>query len=167
MSDRKKRIIPYVEDDKNVLVFTPEASLDEEEMASLQAAIKEATQKYFQLEPRELAVLPLPDRNNRKSILLYEASEGGAGVLRQLVDDPATLAAVAREALGLCHFDPDTGEDTASETCGAACYDCLLDYANQPDHELLTRHRIKAPACNAWPAQRFAVPQLSATAKTI
>ncbi|MHC4063977.1 MAG: helicase-related protein [Planctomycetota bacterium] len=144
MSDRKKRIIPYVEDDKNVLVFTPEASLDDEEMASLQAAIKEATQKYFQLEPRELAVLPLPDRNNRKSILLYESSEGGAGVLRQLVDDRATLAAVAREALILCHFDPDTGEDTSSETCGAACYDCLLDYANQPDHELLTRHRIRS-----------------------
>jgi ATP-dependent helicase YprA (DUF1998 family) len=144
MSARKKRVVPFVEDYKNVLVFTPEIALDREEMASLQAALKESIQKHFQLEPTELATIPLPDPDNRKGILLYEASEGGAGVLRQLVDDPAALNDVAREALAICHFDPDTGADEASDTCGTACYDCLLDYANQPDHILLSRHRIKS-----------------------
>jgi very-short-patch-repair endonuclease len=51
---------------------------------------------------------------------------------------------VARTALELCHFDPDTGADFggapgATEACEAACYDCLLSYTNQPDHRLLDR----------------------------
>jgi very-short-patch-repair endonuclease len=48
----------------------------------------------------------------------------------------------------LCHFDPDSGADLgkaehAQEKCQAACYDCLLSYFNQPDHESLDRHCVK------------------------
>ncbi len=146
MSDRKKWVVPYVDDHKNVLIFTPETPLDDGEMASLQAAFKEAIQKRFQLEPMELATIPLPGRDDRRSILFYESSEGGAGVLRQLVDNKAALGEVAREALVICHFDADTGDDlfeAGKGACGAACYDCLLDYANQPEHELLSRYQIK------------------------
>ena len=51
-------------------------------------------------------------------------------------------------ALELCHFNPDTGADLgkaehAQEKCQAACYDCLLSYFNQPDHESLDRHCVK------------------------
>ena len=109
----------------------------------MQAALKEAIQQVYQLEPSELAVLPIPDRDRQWGLLLYEAAEGGAGVLRLLVDDPLALQQLAREALKVCHFDPETGEDLGAEVCGAACYDCLLDYANQPDHELLNRHTIQ------------------------
>ena len=97
MSARKKRVVPFVEDYKNVLIFTPEASLDQEEMASLQAALKEAIQKHYQLEPTELSTVPLPDYDLRKSILVYESSEGGAGVLRQLVDDPTAPNKIASD----------------------------------------------------------------------
>ena len=74
----------------------------------------------------------------------YEAAEGGAGVLRQLVEDPGALARVARQALVRCHYDPDTLADLrrapgAREDCEAACYDCLLSYTNQPDHPLVDR----------------------------
>ncbi|MDX1520997.1 MAG: DUF1998 domain-containing protein [Anaerolineae bacterium] len=40
----------------------------------------------YQLEDSELAVEPLPSIHERRLILLYEASEGGAGVLRQLLE---------------------------------------------------------------------------------
>ena len=43
----------------------------------------------------------------------------------------------------MCHFDPDTLEDRAAERCGKACYECLLDYGNQPDHQILDRYAIK------------------------
>jgi hypothetical protein len=41
-------------------------------------------------------------------------------------------------------MDPETGEDRAGpRTCTAACYDCLLDYGNQRDHQLLDRRLIR------------------------
>jgi len=117
-------------------------------MASLQAALKSAIQVTYQLEENELAAEPLPDRRNRRLLLFYESAEGGAGVLRRLLDDPHALATVARNALHLCHFDPESGEDKqrapqAREDCEAACYDCLMSYANQQDHRLLDRHAIR------------------------
>lgn len=148
LSSRLVRVIPFVEDRRNSLMFEPHVSLSPEGFASLQAALKNAIQVRYQLEDSELAAEPLPDRNNVRLILFYEASEGGAGVLRRLLDDPQALPAVAREALSLCHFDPETGEDLqrtpfAQEDCEAACYDCLMSYGNQRDHALLDRHSIK------------------------
>lgn len=141
------RVVPYVEDTRNCLLLEPASELDTTQMASLQAAFANAIQFAFQLEEREIGADALPDSDNRRIILLYEASEGGAGVLRRLVDDPKALSRVAATALELCHFHPDTAQDRggppgASEPCEAACYDCLLDYTNQRDHRLLDRHSI-------------------------
>lgn len=60
----------------------------------------------------------------------------------RLTGDPSAIAQVAREALRLCHFDPDTGEDR-STVCGRACYECLLSYTNQLAHALLDRHLVR------------------------
>jgi len=69
-------------------------------------------------------------------------------VLRRLVEDPDTFARVAAQALEICHFDPETGEDRrhapgAKEDCEAGCYDCLLSYFNQPDHRFVDRQTIR------------------------
>ena len=48
---------------------------------------------------------PVPTRDRRRAILLYEATEGGAGVLGRLTSDAAALSQVARKALELMHFD--------------------------------------------------------------
>ena len=104
-------MVPYVKDTKNALVMRFEPPRSGPEMASLQAAFKEAIQKHFQLEPRELSCEPMPSPQDRQEILFYEASEGGAGVLRQIAEDPAVLPLLARRALEICHFDPDTLED--------------------------------------------------------
>jgi very-short-patch-repair endonuclease len=148
LSKRIQRVIPYVEDRRNCLTFTPAEGLDEAQMATLQAALKQAIQIEYQLEDNELACEPLPSRSNRKCILFYESAEGGAGVLRHLATRPKALAQVARHALELCHFDPETGDDLRKapgmdEECEAACYNCLMSYSNQMDHELLDRSMIR------------------------
>jgi ATP-dependent helicase YprA (DUF1998 family) len=147
MSPRTARVVPFVEDRKNCLLVEPANALPPERMASLQAALKSAIQVAFQLEDNELAAEPLPSADERRFILLYESSEGGAGVLRRLVDEPTALATVARKALEICHFDSDAGVDVggapgAKEKCEAACYDCLMSYRNQLEHKLLDRQEI-------------------------
>lgn len=143
---RVKRVVPYVADRRNCLLLDPAGELSLEAMASLQAALKRGIQNTFDLEDNELAVEPLPTTSIRNLILFYESSEGGAGVLRRLIEEPAALAEAAAEALRLCHFDPDGVDlgqaEHATERCEAACYDCLLSYGNQRDHGLLDRHLI-------------------------
>mgnify|MGYP000919100567 CR=1 FL=1 len=148
MSPRTMRVIPFVEDHKNCLLFEPGEGFELAQMASLQAALKNAIQVEYQLEDSEMAAEPLPSTDERRSILFYEAAEGGAGVLRHLVDDPSAFARVAARALQICHFDPQTGQDlrrapNAKEDCEAACYDCLMSYFNQMDHRHLDRQTIK------------------------
>ena len=56
---------------------------------------------------------------------------------------PAILRRLsAREALRLCHVDPETAE-TRPNACESACYDCLMSYSNQRDHYLLDRNSIR------------------------
>jgi ATP-dependent helicase YprA (DUF1998 family) len=146
LGQRPVRVVPFVEDHKNCLIFKPQDDLPAETIASLQAALKVAIQARYQLEDNELSIEALPDRDNRKALLLYESGEGGAGALRRLVDDSGELAAVAQEALAICHFS-SSGEDLkrasgAKEDCEAACYSCLLNYGNQPDHSMLDRKKI-------------------------
>lgn len=140
---RLQRVVPYVKDTKNALVMRFEPARTGAETASLQAAFKEAIQAHFQLESRELLCEPMPSSQERQTILFYEASEGGAGVLRQLAEDPTVLPLLAKRALEICHFDPVTLEDRGAKTCGKACYECLLDYGNQPDHRDLDRYLIR------------------------
>ena len=140
---RIARVVPFVRDTRNALVMRFEPARAAPETASLQAAFKQAIQQHFQLEPRELSCEAMPSPRERREILFYEASEGGAGVLRQLAEAPAVLPALARRALAICHYDPDTGEDRAADRCGRACYECLLDYGNQPDHRILDRALIR------------------------
>ncbi|MGH9766729.1 MAG: helicase-related protein, partial [Blastocatellia bacterium] len=147
LSPRTSRVIPYVEDTRNCLLIEPVEPLAEAQMASLQAALKNAIQVRYQLEDNELAAEPLPKADDRRLLLLYESAEGGAGVLRRLMDDSHALAAVANKALEICHFDPD-GTDKrraprAKEDCEAACYDCLMSYYNQREHRVLDRKLIR------------------------
>jgi ATP-dependent helicase YprA (DUF1998 family) len=148
LTRRVERVIPYVEDRRNSLIIEPKTAQAVEVITSLAHALKNAIQVAYQLEDDELACELLPNGNQPRYILLYEAAEGGAGVLRRLLKDPQAFPIVAREALRICHFNPDTGEDEGhapgvAENCEAACYDCLLSYSNQMVHRLLDRKAIR------------------------
>ncbi len=147
---RIERVIPYVQDRKNCLLITPgpELGLTVGQMHSLEAALKQSLQQLYQLEDNELSCEALPALGDPTSLLFYESAEGGAGVLRRITEDKDAFPKIARKALEICHFNPDTGEDLhkaphAVENCVVACYDCLMSYGNQKFHGQLDRHSIK------------------------
>jgi len=142
------RIVPIVEDRKNALLLSlgDGPVLDESDVATVQSALARGMERRFQLEEAEIAIEPLPDRTERRNLLIYEASEGGAGVLRRLVGERGALAALAREALGAMHLSEWDGGwvDEESAPCVRGCYRCLLSYYNQPDHPLIDRRSERA-----------------------
>ena len=147
-SSRIERVVPFVEDHKNSLLFKPNEPLSEEQMISLAAALRRAIQTEYQLEDSELAAELLPAGDGAYQILFYESAEGGAGVLRRLAEEKDAFAKAAKTALEICHFDPETGEDKghaehSAEHCEAACYDCLMSYSNQHEHLKLNRFGIR------------------------
>lgn len=126
-----------VKDVCNVLLIKPfniPADHTEAFLTSFQYAMERAIQAVYKLEENELASERL---GQGQYLLFWEASEGGAGVLSQIVENPAAFQALAREALDICHFIHD------KENCTKACYECLLSYRNQFDHPLLDRHAIR------------------------
>jgi hypothetical protein len=141
-TSRDQRIVPIVEDRKNALLLIPQRKLDVAQMAGLQHAIIRGAELVFELEEGELLGEPLPTRDERNVILLYEATEGGAGVLNRLVSDPRKIGEVAAAALELMHYKPGQTEmplKEADHACVAGCYRCLLSYYNQMDHEMIDR----------------------------
>ena len=141
---RSQRIVPMVEDTKNALLvrFADDLGLSNEQMATLQHALVRAIEAEHVLEAGELLGEPLPNRDDRRALLLYEASEGGAGVLKRLMEDAGRWRRLAGVALELMHLHHDGGalvDDPDAEPCVAGCYRCLLSYYNQPDHLLIDR----------------------------
>ena len=150
-----QKIVPFVNDHKNALIITPpdEIAGDEEAVATLIAALQRGIAQVFQLESGEVAAEPVPSAAKPRKILVYEASEGGAGALSRLALDvhrAQILAAVARSALETMHYEQDaeTKEWKSKEgvKCVAGCYKCLLSYYNQPQHEIIDRRNAKVLA---------------------
>jgi superfamily II DNA/RNA helicase len=146
-SPTKAKVIPYVEDTRNILVFRLAQPVSEQAAVSLRYALERGIEAQFQLEDSELSSEALPDPENRARMLFTESAEGGAGVLRRLHSEPSALAAAARKALDIAHFRPDGTDlgsaDGARERCEKACYDCLLSYSNQLDHLMIDRHAVR------------------------
>ncbi|MCM3554859.1 DEAD/DEAH box helicase [Janibacter melonis] len=145
---KKQKVIPYVEDTRNILTIRFADAVSEDVAVSVRVAIERGIEAAFQLEDSELSGQSLPDDDLRGRLLLTESAEGGAGVLRRIVNEPGALAQAARAALEIAHFDPASGEDLGhapgtAEICTKACYDCLLSYGNQLEHASIDRHAIR------------------------
>ncbi|MBI1239948.1 MAG: DEAD/DEAH box helicase [Alphaproteobacteria bacterium] len=145
---RPQRIVPMVEDRKNALLFRPNHGFPSDIAAAVvHYALLRGIETEFQLEEGELLAEAMPDRRDRRALLFYEATEGGAGVLGRLLRQSDAIATVAKRALSLMHFSPKNEiylpselEDHGAAQCKTGCYRCLLSYYNQPDHERINRH---------------------------
>jgi hypothetical protein len=137
---------PFVSDRRNVMFLRilKQPALDEAFLTTLAYALRRAIQVEFEVEEQEIQVELIGSGAHRR-ILLWEAAEGGIGVWERLINAPRGFAELAREALGICHFDPDTGTEKEGwrEKCGPGCYDCLLSFSNQLEHRLIDRRIIK------------------------
>ena len=105
--------------------------------ATLLHTLQRALMVALNLDQRELDgfLVPGPDAETPQRIVLYETSVGGCGVLASL-DEPGRLAAVFARAREVLHEeDPEGG-------CERACYECLLSFYNQRDHEVLDRRLV-------------------------
>jgi hypothetical protein len=138
---------PFVHDTRNLLLIktdvTPHKDRGEDFLASVSYALQRGMQVLFQVEEQEIAVTRIGQKDERR-VLYWETAEGGNGIWPRLLDEPKALSQVAREALEICHFDPETGNDLANpDSCSRACYRCLLSYSNQMDHPKLDRLLIR------------------------
>lgn len=170
-AQRAQKVIPYVEDSRNILVTRfATVPVDEGAALSFMYALERGIEAEFQLEESELYSELLPDPDGRGRALFIESAEGGAGVLRRLVAEPGALRRAARRALEICHFEPNTGDDTggvdeAGERCARACYECLLSYRNQGNHLRIDRHLARDPllACVASTTTKAGDPDVTGT----
>jgi len=111
-----------------------------ENAASFYTTLKEALYQgilvAFDLDEEGLETFlkPAPEMEDTQRIVIHEASEGGAGALKALMDDVRFQQAV-KEALDVIHYNDTDG-------CEQACYECLMSYYNQREHELLNHTHI-------------------------
>ena len=134
-----ERVHIGVEGTHNVLLIRlldTDQSNNLELMTSLQYALHRGCEQAFQLEENEINAIKIGQDKNR-AFLFYETAEGGAGVLRRLVEERDAIAVVAQESLRCCHYSED-GQDLKAD-CLAACYECLMSFGNQ--HEAMQLNR--------------------------
>ncbi|GAA1856045.1 DEAD/DEAH box helicase [Actinomadura bangladeshensis] len=161
---RAVKVVPFVEDHKNICVFRLTRPVSEPEAVTLRFALERGMEALFQLEDAELSSESLPDADGRGRMLFVESAEGGAGALRRLHDEGGMLAEVAKQALRIIHIDPGTLRDEGSapgarERCERGCYDCLLSYTNQVFHQRIDRHAVVgllAELAGSWTGGRAA-----------
>jgi len=135
----------FVRDTRNILLVKPTRRypLGEEELANLQHALHKGLSAHYQVDYNEISSERV-GKGEMRGALYWEAAEGGVGVLQRLADESEALSRIAKKALQICHFDPNTGDEIDDDLdCARACYYCLLTYSNQRDHGLLNRHTIK------------------------
>jgi len=99
---------------------------------SVKESILQGMQISLNVEEDEIKALTVQDPNEEGHyrIVIFEKAEGGVGVVKAL-KDRHRLKEILKQARIILH----EGE----EGCQKACYECLLSYYNQGEHELLDR----------------------------
>ncbi|HLI47342.1 MAG TPA: DEAD/DEAH box helicase [Chthonomonas sp.] len=135
-----QRLHLAVKDTMNILLIRPKTPLELPKMVTLLYALKAGIEQAFQLEESELDA-HLIGGSQSPHLLFIETSEGGSGVLQNLITQNDAFAEVARQASLRCHFSEE--QEDLKPDCVAACYECLLSFYNQRYASRLDRHLVR------------------------
>lgn len=118
------------------------ADIDQRVSESFYATLKESILKGIQItlnvDENEIdgMIVPNPSKDHEFSIILYESAEGGIGAIHSLTNQ-YRFNEIIKRTLELLHdLEPD------KDGCERACYECLLNFYNQIEHEKMDRHLV-------------------------
>lgn len=132
----------YTDGRHDTVTVTTPVPEDTDDVEGFYTTLKEALYQgllvAFDLDAGELDAFlkPTVDGRGAYTIVFYETGEGGVGALSALVDT-ARFRQVIEEAKTIIHEDSPTG-------CESACYECLMTFYNQREHQLLDRTLIQS-----------------------
>lgn len=143
-----KDIKLYTEDTADALYIKPYAILGldgQSQRRTFAYAFKQALEDVLQVESSEIG-LDLLGTENNPNIFLFESSEGALGVLKKVVDNSEQFKAIINRAYEICYQDHEYEIGSAElESLIPADYSNLLNYYNQPYHELIDIRQIYGP----------------------
>lgn len=109
-------------------------------------AFKQAIEDVFQIEGSEIGA-DVMGEEKIPNVLIYENAEGSLGVLSRLVAEPASYRAVVKRAYEICYKKNSQLSDEEREKLIPADYTNLLNYYNQPYHQLIDVRKIYDTLC--------------------
>lgn len=104
-------------------------------------AFKQAIEDVFQIEGSEIGADVMGDEKV-PNLLIYENAEGSLGVLERLVLEPASYHAVVKRAYEICYGRTTPLSEEERAKLIPADYTNLLNYYNQPYHQLIDIRKI-------------------------
>lgn len=140
--DEYQKVELFVTDTADAIYLHPTSQLgiEYEGVVTLQYALKNAIEQEYQVEPNEIRVELMGDKES-PNIFIYEGSEGSLGVLKSIAENPEQFRKVVGKAYEICHFNkaPEVEQELPQ-----ASYDDLLSYYNQYHHKVLDRQLIRS-----------------------
>lgn len=109
-------------------------------------ALKQAIEDVFQIEDSEIGAEVMGE-GTIPNVLIYENAEGSLGVLERFVIEPASYHAVIKRAYEICYGKSTPLSDEERAKLIPADYTNLLNYYNQPYHQLIDIRTIYNALC--------------------
>lgn len=143
-ADRIKFVKLFTETTANAIYIQPLDALllrDKDAVRTFLYAFKQAIEDVFQIESSELGADVMGEKTI-PNIFIYENAQGSLGVLSRLVDEPESYRAVVNRAYEICYNTLEPLSDEEIEALTPADYSNLLNYYNQPYHQVIDIRKI-------------------------
>lgn len=147
--NRTKYVKLFTETTANAIYIQPLEALalrDKGAVRTFLYAFKQAIEDVFQIEGSEIGA-DIMGEEKVPNILIYENAEGSLGVLGRLVEEPASYRAVLNRAYEICYSKTTSLSDEELAKLIPADYTNLLNYYNQPFHQLIDVRKIYNTLC--------------------